>query len=160
MEAGRGGQTSFIHGRVEKMSVRPARYDATIQVCCFSRLFIRPGFGKQWLPRQRQLESGLARYRSEGMNGLADRSSRPKRCPQATCAEQCQHFEQLCRHWRPRAQSQQGHWVRCTWPSTTIRGCPSRKCFPTKQPSAACSSCVKRYSPGVRSLRDWAYAQP
>lgn len=39
----------------------------------------------------------LARYRSEGMSGLTDRSSRSTRCPQATSAQQCQHFEQLRR---------------------------------------------------------------
>ncbi len=51
----------------------------------------------------------LARYRAEGMNGLADRSSRPKRCPQATSAEQREHFERLRRQrwplWRIAQQS-------------------------------------------------------
>ncbi len=43
----------------------------------------------------------LARFRSEGPAGLADRSSRPRRCPHATSIEQHQRFEQLRRQRWP-----------------------------------------------------------
>lgn len=43
----------------------------------------------------------LARYRAEGSDGLTDRSSRPKRSPQAISAEQREHFERLRRQRWP-----------------------------------------------------------
>lgn len=43
----------------------------------------------------------LARYRAEGISGLADRSSRPKRSPQAIGAQQREHFERLRRQRWP-----------------------------------------------------------
>jgi len=98
------------------MSVRPARYDATIQACCFSRLFIRPGFGKQWLPRQRQRESKAGTLPERRQ----ERTGRQKLPAQAMSAGHlCRvvpALRALCRHWRPRAQSQQGHWVGCGAP--------------------------------------------
>lgn len=43
----------------------------------------------------------LARFRNEGTGGLADRSSRPRRCPHATSIEQHQQFELLRRQCWP-----------------------------------------------------------
>lgn len=43
----------------------------------------------------------LARFRSEGPAGLADRSSRPQRCPHPTSIEQRQQFELLRRQRWP-----------------------------------------------------------
>ena len=43
----------------------------------------------------------LARFRTEGPAGLADRSSRPRRCPHAISIEQHQQFEQLRRQRWP-----------------------------------------------------------
>ncbi|WP_154219859.1 leucine zipper domain-containing protein, partial [Bordetella pertussis] len=65
---------------------------------------------QNWTMRQASQAAGvslrtgykwLARFRSEGLDGLLDRSSRPHRSPKACAPEQVEHFAQQRRQRLP-----------------------------------------------------------
>lgn len=60
-----------------------------------------PGSQRGGRSELRTANKWRARFRSEGPAGLADRSSRPQRCPHATRGEQHRQFEQLRRQRWP-----------------------------------------------------------
>jgi transposase len=67
------------------MSVAEQRYQAVLAVIAQGRSVTE--VAAQWKVSRQTLHAWLARYEAEGLEGLGDRSHRPRDCPHRDCCK-------------------------------------------------------------------------